>query len=297
MLKVMQLKRNAVQENEKVLSSNLANILFPELERSAKALPHDWVNWISRSKEFHNQKLIEGHLLSYLYFVLPLLHLALRKSPYKFFKRCMEFSFSLVALIGFLPFFALVALAIKMESPGPIFFRQLRMGFLGKPFWIYKFRTMTDGAELKNANVIPLHKNQDDPRVTRFGKFMRKFKVDELPQILNVIRGDMSLIGPRPLSVDESLVTPARYLPRYAVLPGMSGLWQAFRPDLNDGVRKMRFDVVYARNMSFWMDFNIFFATFKVFVRGENFTGPPPSVVKKYAEQDARRRERLKAKA
>src|SRR5262245_33460433 len=111
-----------------------------------------------------------------------------------FLKRPLDFFFSLIAFIISLPAFAVIAVLIRIDSPGPVFFKQKRSGFKGRVFWIYKFRTMVEGAE-KLGPLITAH---EDPRITQIGRILRWFKLDELPQLLNVLKGDMSLVGPRP---------------------------------------------------------------------------------------------------
>lgn len=148
-------------------------------------------------------------------------------------KRALDFSVALLGLLLCWPIFLLIAIAIKLDSPGPVLFKQMRVGKGGREFVFYKFRTMRAGAEEEQAalNALneasgPLFKIRDDPRLTRVGKFLRRTSLDELPQIYNVLRGEMSLIGPRPPLPSEVV----EYLPwqrqRLEVSPGMTGLWQ-----------------------------------------------------------------------
>jgi lipopolysaccharide/colanic/teichoic acid biosynthesis glycosyltransferase len=148
-------------------------------------------------------------------------------------KRALDVSVACVALLAFLPVAALIALAIRLDTPGPVIFSQRRAGRDGLPFCIFKFRTMIENAEAALAELVPfdeldepVFKLRDDPRVTRVGRFLRRTSLDELPQLLNILRGDMSLVGPRPEQID--LVQ--RYSPeerlRLAVKPGLTGPMQ-----------------------------------------------------------------------
>ncbi len=163
------------------------------------------------------------------------------------------------------PFFVLVALAIRLEGPGPILFRQTRYGFNQEPFRIFKFRTMRaleDGATVKAAT-------RDDPRVTRVGAFLRRTSIDELPQLLNVVAGDMSIVGPRPqaLAHDQLYVERiARYARRHNVKPGITGWAQVnglrgeIRSD-KDIQARVDHDLYYVDNWSLWLDLKIVLAT------------------------------------
>ncbi|HEX2128698.1 MAG TPA: exopolysaccharide biosynthesis polyprenyl glycosylphosphotransferase [Solirubrobacterales bacterium] len=150
------------------------------------------------------------------------------------FKRMLDVSIAATALIVLAPVFLYVAIRIKLDSPGPILFRQLRGGRRGEPFQLLKFRTMIDGADdmrrdlmpATNGNAAALFKLRDDPRVTTVGARLRRWSLDELPQLWNVVRGDMSLVGPRPLPLDESALAEARFAGRAAVRPGLTGPWQ-----------------------------------------------------------------------
>ena len=235
--------------------------------------------WLERAMKFDEAGHVNPELCDHLALSLNLLEMLEKSRRNRFVRRSAELFFVLTFLITFgLPLFSILALVIKLESPGPILFRQLRLGLLGQPFWIYKFRTMHERAELAAAgNVIPISKSFADPRATRVGKILRRFKLDELPQLLNVVKGDMSLIGPRPLSLDESLCVPQKYVARFAARPGLTGLWQAFLPFPKNPKVKLALDAVYARKQSIRLDLVILLRTIPVLILGEPAGVPPPA--------------------
>src|SRR5438876_2283056 len=162
------------------------------------------------------------------------------------------------------PIWALIALAVKLDSPGPIFYRDRRVGLGELEFGMFKFRSMyvdagARQAGLEGANEAsgPLFKIKDDPRVTRVGRFVRRYSLDELPQVLNVLRGEMSLVGPRPLPLRDYVQLEVWHRKRYLVLPGLTGLWQVSgRIELTfDDL--VRLDFYYLENWSIWLDISI----------------------------------------
>jgi exopolysaccharide biosynthesis polyprenyl glycosylphosphotransferase len=182
-------------------------------------------------------------------------------------KRGMDIVGSAIGLVLLAPLGALIALAIKLDSPGPVFFRQLRVGRDGNPFWMVKFRSMIDGAEAQRAALDALNetdgvfKLREDPRVTRVGRLLRRSSIDELPQLINVLRSDMSLVGPRPLIIDEDRLIEGRHRERLHFAPGMTGPWQVLgptRPPLSEMVKT---DYLYAANWSLWTDIKILLRT------------------------------------
>jgi exopolysaccharide biosynthesis polyprenyl glycosylphosphotransferase len=192
-------------------------------------------------------------------------------------KHLLDFFGSLVWLVILSPVFLVIALAIKFSSPGPVFFRQKRSGINGSPFTIFKFRTMNTNAEqfkheLEAMNEMsgPVFKVTNDPRVTPIGKFLRKFSLDELPQLLNVLRGEMSLVGPRPLPVDEvQRFDNLAHRRRLSVKPGLTCLWQiSGRNQITDFQDWVRLDLQYIDNWTIWLDLRILLLTFPVVVRG-----------------------------
>ncbi len=182
-------------------------------------------------------------------------------------KRTMDLIGSTIGLLVLAPFGALVALAVKLDSPGPVFFAQLRVGRDGRPFRMIKFRSMISGAEAQRAALETLNETDgifkltDDPRVTRVGRLLRRTSIDELPQLINVLRGNMSLVGPRPLVLDEDRLIEGRHRERLQFAPGMTGPWQVLgprRPPLSEMVKT---DYLYAANWSLWTDIKILLRT------------------------------------
>ena len=164
-----------------------------------------------------------------------------------------------------------------MSSPGPALFKQLRGGRYGRPFMMYKFRTMSIDAEerkadLQEANQMsgPVFKIEDDPRVFRFGGFLRRWSIDELPQLINVIRGEMSLVGPRPLPIYEvERIEKSAQRRRLSVKPGMTCLWQVRgRNKISDFDDWVQMDLEYIDNWTFWLDLKILLRTLPVVLMG-----------------------------
>ena len=172
---------------------------------------------------------------------------------------------------------ALVALLVKLTSPGPVLFRQQRSGLNGRPFTLYKFRTMVSNAEQLKAELEamnemsgPVFKVTNDPRITWLGRCLRKFSVDEFPQLINVLRGEMSLVGPRPLPVDEvKRFHDLAHRRRLSVKPGLTCLWQiSGRNNVKDFKDWVRLDLEYIDNWSLWLDFKIICRTVPVVLTG-----------------------------
>lgn len=192
-------------------------------------------------------------------------------------KLLLDFFGATLLLVLVSPLLLLLALLVKFTSPGPILFRQQRSGVNGAPFTIYKFRTMTTNAdqmkhELAAMNEMsgPVFKITDDPRVTRIGKWLRKWSLDELPQLFNVVRGEMSLVGPRPLPVDEvKRFSDLAHRRRLSVKPGLTCLWQIQgRNQISDFKEWVRLDLEYIDNWSFWLDLRILLQTLPAVLRG-----------------------------
>jgi lipopolysaccharide/colanic/teichoic acid biosynthesis glycosyltransferase len=183
-------------------------------------------------------------------------------------KRAFDIALSMVALPFVLPLLLLVALAVRVDSPGPILFRQQRTGRHGTRFAMYKFRTMVRDAEAMKASLAHLNilpppdfKIPNDPRITRVGGFLRKSSLDELPQIFNVLRGEMSLVGPRPTSFAPSTYAPWHTV-RLEVRPGITGLWQVKGRNETTFDERLRMDIDYIRTRSLLTDIRIFLLTF-----------------------------------
>jgi sugar transferase (PEP-CTERM system associated) len=186
-------------------------------------------------------------------------------------KRLVDLSFGLVGLVLSLPVMALVAIAIRLDSKGPVIFRQKRVGYRGKCFELLKFRSMYVDAEQENGAEWA---RKDDPRITRVGRFIRKFRLDELPQFINVIRGDMSFVGPRPerpVFVDQLRQEISYYDERHSVRPGITG-WAQVEYDYGGNVegafRKLEYDLFYLKNMSVLFDFAIMLRTIRIVLTG-----------------------------
>jgi lipopolysaccharide/colanic/teichoic acid biosynthesis glycosyltransferase len=194
-------------------------------------------------------------------------YVLLFRKDYQISKRIFDVSLCLIALPFVLPVMGVIAILIFLSDPGPIFFKQKRTGKSGKRFSMYKFRTMVKNAEeLKekyaylNELTWPDFKITNDPRVTRIGNILRKTSLDELPQIFNVLKGDMSLVGPRPTSFDASTYS-LWHTERLEVLPGITGLWQVNgRSDL-DFDQRLCLDIEYIERQSLWFDIQILFQT------------------------------------
>jgi sugar transferase (PEP-CTERM system associated) len=182
-------------------------------------------------------------------------------------KRIVDVLFASTLLVVTLPLLPVIACGIKLTSKGPVFYLQKRVGVNGRPFTIFKFRSMADNAEQGTGASWA---RENDPRVTPIGAFIRKTRIDELPQLVNVLKGDMSFIGPRPERPEFvekiSRVTPY-YLERHAVKPGITGWAQVMYPygsSLGDSVEKLRYDLYYINNLSFVLEILIVLETIKV---------------------------------
>jgi exopolysaccharide biosynthesis polyprenyl glycosylphosphotransferase len=193
-------------------------------------------------------------------------HSAPELSWSRLLKQVIDFFGALFVLLLLALPLAVVGLLVRLSSPGPIFFRQHRSGLNGRPFVLYKFRTMCSNAEqLKhelaamNEMSGPVFKVTNDPRVTPFGRFLRKYSIDEFPQLFNVLRGEMSLVGPRPLPVDEvRRFHDLAHRRRLSVRPGLTCLWQVSgRNNVKDFKDWVRLDLEYIDNWSLWLDFKI----------------------------------------
>lgn len=191
-------------------------------------------------------------------------------------KRLFDFLVSSVALIVLLPVFLAIAILIKFDSRGPVFYLSRRFGRNGQIFKMIKFRSMSMDAdekikELKEHNEVdgPIFKIRNDPRVTSIGRFLRKYSLDELPQFINVLKGDMSLVGPRPLPIEQIQRQDLRQLKRLEVRPGITGLWQIRgRSDISFS-RLVKWDVWYISNWSFWLDITILLQTVPTVLKGK----------------------------
>lgn len=188
-------------------------------------------------------------------------------------KRAIDVTFGTLGLIALAPAFAVIACLIHLDSPGPAFFRQRRVGRHGRQFMMIKFRTMVDGAEKQRNDLLhlneadgPVFKIKRDPRITRMGRWLRKCTLDELPQLVHVVRGEMSLVGPRPLFHEEVDLRDERQRKRLRVQPGITCLWQIEREhhSFDDWMAK---DAFYVEHQSLWLDVCILARTLAAVLR------------------------------
>ena len=194
---------------------------------------------------------------------------------YKFFKRLCDFTLASFLVVILIPIFVLIACLIKANSRGPIFFKQRRVGKNKKLFSCFKFRTMHPEAEFMLKKLLKTNEdiqiefeyNQkllNDPRITFIGKYLRFTSLDEIPQIFNVLKGEMSFIGPRPITEEEIKRYENKFDMAFSVTPGMSGLWQVSGRNKLSYKRRVQLDVIYAKNLNIKLDLNIFFRTIGV---------------------------------
>lgn len=225
----------------------------------------------------HGFDLTTGEFFKYNIGLIPILEYVDEGNSRRHFgKRFFDFMISLISCLILLPFFVVIGLIIKCDSPGPILYKSRRYGRKGQIFPMYKFRSMVYDADkmleqLRQRNEVdgPIFKIREDPRITRVGRFLRRYSLDELPQFLNVLKGDMSLVGPRPLPLNQIEKEDLRQLRRLGIRPGITGLWQIRgRSDISFG-RLVKWDIWYINNWSFWLDLNILFQTIPVVIKGK----------------------------
>jgi exopolysaccharide biosynthesis polyprenyl glycosylphosphotransferase len=194
-------------------------------------------------------------------------------------KRALDLVFGVTALVLLAPVLLASALAIKLDSPGPVLFRQRRVGKGDRPFEVFKFRSMRADADARKDAVAELNfhggmneagmfKIRDDPRVTRTGRILRRYSLDELPQLFNILRGEMSLVGPRPLIENEDRQIEGRLRRRLDLTPGLTGLWQAHGRSEIPFEEMVNLDYLYVTNWSLWGDIKLLMRTFSAVVRG-----------------------------
>lgn len=201
-----------------------------------------------------------------------------QKIAYLISKRLFDIFGAIIGLVVLSIILVVVALLIKIEDPkGPIFFSQKRIGKNGKEFKMYKFRSMVTDAEAKLEELLKyndvdgaMFKMKDDPRVTKVGKFIRKTSMDELPQLFNVLKGDMSLVGPRPPLPREVVEYTSYHMQRLLVTPGCTGVWQASARNSVGFEEMVEMDLYYIRNRGFWFDLKIIFKTIMVLFGSKN---------------------------
>lgn len=204
-------------------------------------------------------------------------------------KRALDLLIAVIALLITAPLMMVVAILIKVTSPGPVFYTQERVGLNGSKFTVYKFRTMIDNAEELTGPVLA---TEEDPRITKVGKFLRATRLDELPQFINVLKGEMSVVGPRPerpVFAAEFAAADESFEYRLKVKPGITGLAQVLGKYSTEPDNKLRYDLLYLRNYSLWLDLKIILQTLKTVLCKEQANG----VRRKLADQRDSRRQTL----
>lgn len=180
-----------------------------------------------------------------------------------YLKRVFDLFLSLIGIILISPVLLVLVILIRIKLGSPVLFKQLRPGFKARPFYVYKFRTMTDEKDSK-GNLLP-----DEVRITSFGKLLRNYSLDELPQLLNVIKGDLSLVGPRPLLMEYLALYTPEQARRHDVMPGITGWAQVNGRNAINWEDKFVLDIWYVDNHSFWLDIKILWMTFLKVVKSE----------------------------
>jgi len=194
-----------------------------------------------------------------------------RGAAFVFARRVVSLIASCILLLAVLPFLPLIALAIKLDSAGPVFYQQERVGRFGKPFSVFKFRTMRSDAE---ATTGPTWADETDPRITRVGRWLRRTRVDEIPQLWNVFRGEMGFVGPRPERPEfvEWLIREIPYFNfRHMIRPGITGWAQVcyqYGASLEEAKEKLKYDLYYTKNMSLGLDLVIILRSIKIVLFG-----------------------------
>ncbi len=189
-------------------------------------------------------------------------------------KRIFDLTISALCLVLFSPMFVVIAIAIRLEDGLPVIYKQERIGLHGKPFCIYKFRSMKVDAEKDGPNLLEVN---GDPRLTKVGKFLRDHHLDELPQLWNVLKGDMAFIGPRPerkFYIDQIMEHDARYTALYQIRPGVTSyatLYNGYTDTMEKMLRRLELDLYYLEHRSWWFDVKILAKTFCNIVFGKKF--------------------------
>lgn len=181
----------------------------------------------------------------------------------KYIKRPLDFILSLIAIIILSPLLLIVAILVRIKLGKPVIFKQQRPGKNEKIFTLYKFRTMTDKKD-ENGNLLP-----DEQRLTKFGKALRSTSLDELPELINILKGDMAIVGPRPLLVRDMVFFDEEKMKRQNVTPGLSGLAQVKGRNSINWEEKFKYDLEYVNDLSFFMDLKVIFLTIKIVIKKE----------------------------
>ena len=237
------------------------------------------VVWVANSVAYGHEELLTYTPIFYKFFPLLTVSSSLAamfvhfaRKEFEQFKRMFDFIIATLSLILVSPLLLIISILIKLDSAGPVFFKQTRMGRKGNIFNMWKFRTMRDKAEIETG---PVWADEDDPRTTNLGRLLRRAHLDELPQLINVFKGEMSLIGPRPERPELREVIngsiPA-FDKRLDVRPGITGLAQVrynYGASIKDAARKLKFDLLYIKRMGWALDFQIIFWTLGRVMTGE----------------------------
>ena len=200
-----------------------------------------------------------------------------KRTIYRYIKRIIDVVLASIALVVLSPIFLIIALAIKLESKGPVFFKHTRIGKDGKIIKLYKFRSMVTNAEELIKAFTPEqmkeykenYKLTNDPRITKVGKFLRKTSLDELPQLLNIIKGDLTIIGPRPVIAEELKKYGTNTEKFLSVTPGLTGYWAANGRSCTTYEQRMQMELYYIDNLSLKMDVKVFFKTIEAVIKRE----------------------------
>lgn len=204
----------------------------------------------------------------------------------KYIKRILDLILSLMALIVLMPLMIIIGILVRINLGSPIIFKQKRPGKNEKIFTLYKFRTMTDKRDI-DGNLLP-----DEYRLTKFGKFLRSTSLDELPELINIIKGDMAIVGPRPLLVEYLPYYTEEEKHRHDVRPGLTGLAQVNRRNAISWEEKLKYDTEYIKKISFYSDLKIIFKTIKKTIKREDILMGNEFVVGKFIDQRKNKKER-----
>jgi exopolysaccharide biosynthesis polyprenyl glycosylphosphotransferase len=263
-------------------------------QAKARAAPQEMAPGSSRAKPIVRQGPAEAKLLEQLYrrYAMGGTRFArIRGTSYFYFKkyswiwvtestyfikRILDVLVSAILLLSLAPLFLIITLAIRIDSPGPVFYKQIRVGKWGRLFTIYKFRSMITGADKMKEQLLDqnesggvIFKMKHDPRITRAGRIIRKLSLDELPQLWNVLKGDMSLVGPRPPIPKEVAEYEYTDRQRLDAIPGITCIWQVSGRSEIDFKGQVRLDVQYIENQSFWGDIKILLKTIPAVLLGK----------------------------
>lgn len=222
--------------------------------------------WLPQVERNADLGLVEPEFLLHIFTNIELFYKSRPHRSYMIVKRIIDIIVATIMLPFMCLLYAAIAVAIKIDSKGPVFFKQTRIGFLGLPFTILKFRTMYDESAymiegVRGSSIGAYFKCNHDPRITRVGRFLRRWSLDETPQFINILLGDMTLVGPRPLPVYDVVAVPYARLDRFCVKPGLTGLWQVTARDSNDGAKNLLLDSHYANTIGWKLDLKIILKT------------------------------------